>query len=110
MIPPVAASVPVLTCGDPSGIGPEIAVKARASLGANLPFVWIGDPRHLPAGTSFAEISSPANALDVAPDVLPVLTHRFAAPARPGQPDPANAKGVIDVIARAEPRPSARRP
>ena len=37
-----------VTMGDPAGIGPEIAVKARAALGADIPFFWIGDPRHLP--------------------------------------------------------------
>ncbi|PTE15009.1 4-hydroxythreonine-4-phosphate dehydrogenase PdxA [Pseudogemmobacter blasticus] len=91
----------VLTSGDPSGIGPELAVKARAVLGDSLPFVWLGDPRHLPAGTAFHEVTSPAAAADVPPGALPVLPHRFAAPALPGQPDPANASGVIEVIARA---------
>ena len=91
----------VLTSGDPSGVGPELAVKARAVLGDSLPFVWLGDPRHLPAGTAFQEVTSPAAAADVPPGALPVLSHRFAAPALPGQPDPANASGVIEVIARA---------
>jgi len=91
---------PVLTCGDPSGIGPEIAVKARGLLGASLPFAWIGDPRHLPAGTAVTEIRHPAEAAAVAPDRLPVLPLRFAAPARPGQPDPANAAGVVAAIER----------
>ncbi len=100
--PPPAALPPVaLTCGDPSGIGPELAVKARAALGADLPFFWLGDPRHLPAGTATAEISDPAQAQGVPGHLLPVLAHGFAAPARPGAPDPANAQGVIEVIARA---------
>ncbi|MFE3836959.1 4-hydroxythreonine-4-phosphate dehydrogenase PdxA [Pseudogemmobacter sonorensis] len=91
----------VLTCGDPSGIGPEIAVKARARLGAELPFFWLGDPRHLPPDTPHAEIATPAEAARVAPDLLPVLRHDFAATAPPGRPDPANAQGVVDAIARA---------
>jgi 4-hydroxythreonine-4-phosphate dehydrogenase len=90
-----------LTCGEPAGIGAELAVKARAALGAAVPFVWIGDPAHLPPGTDFAEVATPGAALDVAPDRLPVLAHRFAGPAVPGVPDPAHAQGVIDVIARA---------
>ena len=97
-LPPVLPTV--LTCGDPSGIGPEIAVKARAHRGAALPFAWIGDPRHLPQGTPVAEIARPAQAADVPPGVLPVLPLRFAAPALPGQPDPANAPGVIAAIER----------
>ena len=91
----------VLTCGDPSGIGPEVAVAARARLGTSVPFVWLGDPRHLPQGSRFAAVDHPRAALDVAADVLPVLPHVFAAPALPGQPDPANAAGVVAVIARA---------
>ncbi|NGM46872.1 4-hydroxythreonine-4-phosphate dehydrogenase PdxA [Rhodobacter sp. SGA-6-6] len=90
----------VLTCGDPSGIGPEIAVKARALLGADLPFAWIGDPRHLPPGTQVAEIAHVAEAAAVPPAQLPVLRLDFAAPALPGRPDPANAAGVIAAIAR----------
>ena len=90
-----------LTCGEPAGIGPELALAARAVLGNALPFFWIGDPRHLPAGAAFAEIARPGQALDLPGDVLPVLTHRFAGLAIPGQPDPANAAGVIGVIARA---------
>jgi 4-hydroxythreonine-4-phosphate dehydrogenase len=90
-----------LTCGDPSGVGPEIAVKARSLLGADLPFFWIGDPRHLPPGTPMTEIATPDAALSVPPERLAVLPHPFAALAPPGHPDPANAQGVIDVIARA---------
>ena len=90
----------VLTCGDPSGIGPEIAVKARGILGTALPFAWIGDPRHLPPGTQVAEIDRPARAVNVPAGVLPVLPLRFAAPALPGRPDPANAAGVIAAIER----------
>ncbi len=96
-----AASVPVLTCGDPSGIGPELAVKARGLLGQALPFAWIGDPRHLPPGSAWTEIAAPAQAAQVPDGTLPVLPLTFAAPARPGQPDPANAAGVIAAIDRA---------
>ena len=91
----------VLTCGDPAGIGPEIAVSARRALGADLPFVWIGDPRHLPLGSRWQAVSDLAEAVTVAPDVLPALRHDFPHPTTPGQPDLRNAQGVIDVIARA---------
>ncbi|MEM8958343.1 MAG: 4-hydroxythreonine-4-phosphate dehydrogenase PdxA [Pseudomonadota bacterium] len=97
-----AATAPIaLSCGEPSGIGPEIAAKAREALGSALPFFWIGDPRHLPPGTAIAEISDPAQALKVAGDRLPVLPHPFPDPAAPGRPSPANAAEVIAVIARA---------
>ncbi|KNG92361.1 4-hydroxythreonine-4-phosphate dehydrogenase PdxA [Pseudaestuariivita atlantica] len=96
-VPPVVA----VSCGDPSGIGPELAVKARAALGPSLPFVWIGDPAHLPHGAAVAEVTRPADALSVPGDHLPVMPLSFAAPARPGKPDPANAAGVIASIDRA---------
>ena len=97
-----AAPLPLaLTCGDPAGIGAEIALKARAVLGAEVPFFWIGDPAHLPDGAAFSVIDAPEAAAGVAAAVLPVLAHPFPRPALPGQPDPANAQGVIDVIARA---------
>ncbi|MEO6301323.1 MAG: 4-hydroxythreonine-4-phosphate dehydrogenase PdxA [Paracoccaceae bacterium] len=96
------APLPIaMTCGEPAGIGPELAVAARRLLGESVPFFWIGDPRHLPAGTAIAEITDPVDALSVPPTVLPVLPHAFAAPNIPGQPNPANAIGVIEVIARA---------
>ena len=96
-----AARPVALSCGEPSGIGPEIAARARGMLGADLPFFWIGDPRHLPAGSAWQAIARPADAAGVAPDILPVLTHDFPAPAIPGRPDPSNAAAVVTVIARA---------
>ena len=86
----------LLTCGDPSGIGPEIAVKACR---AGQRFVWLGDPQHLPTATDWRAVTDLAE--PVAPGVLAVLVHRFAAPAPPGHPDPANAAAILDVIARA---------
>jgi 4-hydroxythreonine-4-phosphate dehydrogenase len=89
-------SAPVLlTCGDPCGIGPEIAAKAWA---AGERFVWIGDPRHLPTGTDWREVAEGAASGEGAMAVLPL---NFAAPAIPGQPDPANAAGVVAAIKRA---------
>ncbi|MBB95552.1 MAG: 4-hydroxythreonine-4-phosphate dehydrogenase PdxA [Rhodobacteraceae bacterium] len=96
MTPPL-----VLSCGDPAGIGPELAAKAWALLKGDLPFAWIGDPSHLPAGTPVAIVDTPADATAHAATALPVLAHPFPAPARPGQPDPANAPAVIEVLDRA---------
>lgn len=94
-LPPVAVS-----CGEPSGIGPEIIVKARGMLAGKLPFFAIGDPRHFAAFGPVHLISTPEEVAAVAPDVLPLLVQPFAGDARHGQPDPRNAQGVIDVIAR----------
>ena len=93
--PPVA-----LTCGEPAGVGPEVARMAWEALGASLPFAWIGDPRHLPRGTPMATIDDPSEARAASSRALPVLAHPFAERADPGRPSAANAQGVVDVIAR----------
>jgi 4-hydroxythreonine-4-phosphate dehydrogenase len=85
----------LLTCGDPAGIGPEIAAKAWA---AGERFVWIGDPRHLPAGTVWREVADgdpPGNG------AMAVLRHDFPSLAPAGRPNPVNAAGVIAAIERA---------
>ncbi|RRH72615.1 4-hydroxythreonine-4-phosphate dehydrogenase PdxA [Falsigemmobacter faecalis] len=96
-----AAEPIALTCGEPAGIGTELAIRARALLAADLPFAWIGDPRHLPPGTRWQALDSMAEAHDVAPHTLPVLPHEFQGDAVPGVPDPRNAAGVISAIERA---------
>jgi len=90
-----------LTCGEPAGIGPEIAVRAWADLRGRVPFFLIGDPSHLPEGTPVAAIDRPDEAALAAADALPVLVHPFPGPRTPGTPQPAQAQAVIDVIARA---------
>lgn len=96
MRPPVA-----LTCGEPAGIGPELALKAWQTLRDTCPLVWIGDPRHLPEGAPVTLVDDPAQAVAASAAALPVLPHRFARETVPGTPDPANARGVIEVIERA---------
>jgi 4-hydroxythreonine-4-phosphate dehydrogenase len=90
-----------LSCGEPAGIGPEIAARAWDVLRDSCPFVWIGDPRHLPEGTPVEPLARPQDAAKVASRAMPVLDHPFAAPATPGQPVPENAAGVISAIERA---------
>ncbi|NDW43945.1 4-hydroxythreonine-4-phosphate dehydrogenase PdxA [Ruegeria sp. PrR005] len=89
-----------LSCGEPAGIGPEIAVAAWRALRADCPFVWIGDPGHLPPATPVALLDTPGEAVQAAAEALPVLSLPFAAPTTPGQPDPRNAAGVIAAIER----------
>ncbi|PLL13428.1 4-hydroxythreonine-4-phosphate dehydrogenase PdxA [Tabrizicola sp. TH137] len=90
-----------LSCGDPSGIGTELAIQARQALAGEVPFFWIGDPAHLPPGTAHAVIAAPEAAAGVAAEVLPVLAHPFPHPAPPGRPDLRNAAAVIAVLERA---------
>ncbi len=88
-----------ISCGEPAGIGPEIAVVAWHAVKADLPLVWIGDPRHLPAGTPFDVISDPSQAAAVSAQALPVLARDFGGRAHPGTPHAAHAQGVIAAIA-----------
>ncbi|MGR3759119.1 4-hydroxythreonine-4-phosphate dehydrogenase PdxA [Roseobacteraceae bacterium NS-SX3] len=87
-----------LSCGEPAGIGPEIAAKAWAELRDSCPFVWIGDPRHLPAGTPVQEVPDPSGAIAASAAALPVLQLDFAGNTAKGKADPANAPGVIRSI------------
>ena len=100
MIKPV-----VLTTGDPSGIGPEIALKAWNKIGQDVPFFLLGDPEKLAplaatTGTVINQIETPDQAMNASAG-LPVLPHRFPASIVPGQPDPRNAQTIVDMIARA---------
>ncbi|MEO1701677.1 MAG: 4-hydroxythreonine-4-phosphate dehydrogenase PdxA [Pseudomonadota bacterium] len=97
-----------VSCGDPSGIGPDIILAAVATEGSALPpFACLGDPDQL---------SARASALGLALDVLPIagagaftspdnkvlsviaLSERFAE--QPGEPTTAHAKGIIEAIER----------
>lgn len=89
-----------LTCGEPAGIGPEIAVAAWRALRDDIPMVWLGDPRHLPKGTPVSEVDDVC-AAPPSPKALSVLPMPFAAPNTLGSPDLNNAQGVVDVIKRA---------
>ena len=86
-----------ISCGEPAGIGPEIAVAAWHALGNTIPMVWIGDPAHLPDGTHWQAVKSAADASSAT--AFPVLARDFGAPSVAGVPNPAHAQGVIDAIA-----------
>ncbi|MCG7626284.1 4-hydroxythreonine-4-phosphate dehydrogenase PdxA [Epibacterium sp. MM17-32] len=90
-----------LSCGEPAGIGPEIAAAAWEALRADCPFVWIGDPRHLPAETNWQQVASPADVLELCATALPVLPLTFEGDATKGTADPRNAAGVIQSIETA---------
>ncbi|MEJ6388247.1 4-hydroxythreonine-4-phosphate dehydrogenase PdxA [Gymnodinialimonas ulvae] len=90
-----------LSIGEPAGIGPEIAVKAWRVLGTDVPFFVIGDPRHLSGfGAPLVELGDPSETPAAAERGLPILPLAFGGATAPGTPDPANAQGVIDAIAR----------
>jgi len=88
-----------ISCGEPAGIGPEIAVAAWQALRADIPLLWIGDPKHLPDGTPFTAVDTPSDADAISKTALPVLARDFGPQATPGTANPAHAQGVIDAIA-----------
>jgi 4-hydroxythreonine-4-phosphate dehydrogenase len=98
-----------LSVGDPSGIGPEIAIMAweRRIPSAVPPFYLLADPalvhaRARRAGLSvFITETSPKEAGPIFEHSLPVvpLAGQFAD--TPGMPDPSNAQGIIEAIDRA---------
>ncbi len=90
-----------LTCGEPSGIGPELALKAWAALRDELPICYIGDATHLPPSHPHLRIDTPQEAARAMPHGLPVLHHPFDGPRTPGTPQPAQAAQVVAVIERA---------
>ena len=88
-----------ISCGEPAGIGPEIAVKAWAALRHDIPLLWIGDPAHLPVGTQVQLVGDAGAAAAVCARALPVLARDFGPGVTPGVANPAHAQGVIDAIA-----------
>ena len=94
-------TIPVaLSCGEPAGIGPEIAARAWQEIGQDIPFFLIGDPDHLPPNTPSVEITHPAETVEASKTGLPFLRHDFPGALTHGTPNPDHAQGVIDVIAR----------
>ena len=89
----------VLSCGEPAGIGPEVAAAAWAALRAEVPLVWLGDPAHLPDGTPHKVITDASQVGATSATALPVLPYDFGPPRTPGTANPKHAQGVIDVIA-----------
>lgn len=98
-----------LTAGDPSGIGPDIAIAAwsRRSELALPDFFLIGDPAQIAARARRVsldipiEVTSPSDASSVFGHALPVvaLEHQFID--TPGAPNTANAPGILESIDRA---------
>ena len=103
------ASSLALTAGDPSGIGPEIAVAAWLARNEHSvpPFYLLTDPallaaraRHLGIDVAIEE-TTPAAAAAVFPRALPIVPLDARFTDAPGRPDTANAAGIIEAIDRA---------
>jgi len=98
-----------LSCGDPSGIGPEIAIAAwamRAELRVP-PFFLLADPQLIAARAALIganqpiTISSPEKAASIFDDALPVISLENRHTDQPGVPLASNAAGTIEAIERA---------
>ena len=90
-----------LTCGEPAGIGSELAVKAWQKLRDKELFFWMGDPSHLPEGANYNVITAPEDAAKVIQNALPVLEFGFPEPVRFGVPTPKNASMIVEVLTKA---------
>lgn len=91
----------VLSLGDPSGIGPELTVKAWRALKdqAGLAFCVIGDARSLrDLDAPVAVIEDVDLASDIFEEAIPVLDQPLDIHAIPGKPDAAHARHIIGWI------------
>ncbi|WP_112323873.1 4-hydroxythreonine-4-phosphate dehydrogenase PdxA [Oceanibium sediminis] len=100
-LPPLA-----LTSGDPTGVGPEITLKAWQALKGRLPFALIGDADLMQrlgatAGVPVERIATLAEATAVMPRALPVLHQPLSGPVVPGKVQPEHAKATIESIRQA---------
>lgn len=101
----MSAAPLLLTMGEPAGIGGEIAIAAwqsRQTHGLS-PFCLLDDPARLHALTDLplTEVASPAEALNVFADAIPVMPLSGHVKGSPGQPHSADAPLVIESITRA---------
>jgi len=88
-LPRPSADAPIyVTMGEPSGIGPEVAVRAFHVLDGKIgmrPLKLVGDPQVF---TACGEIAR---------DAL-VESHPLAVPRTPGKPSPQNTRAIVDSI------------
>lgn len=93
----------VVTCGDPSGIGLEIAIKAYRSKSLDDPFFLIYDLGHARAlaeemGVELVPITDAKDAIAAFAKGLPVLHIAFDQNPKLGVAQPANAPATITAI------------
>ncbi|MEL7276607.1 MAG: 4-hydroxythreonine-4-phosphate dehydrogenase PdxA [Pseudomonadota bacterium] len=90
--------IPVLTTGDPAGIGPELATKAWAA--QTTPFALLGCAALMAEmeAVPVEPVSSMAEAEKVFASALPVLDRPLPGPMTAGTPTPTNAPWIIDLI------------
>jgi 4-hydroxythreonine-4-phosphate dehydrogenase len=98
-----------LTQGDPSGIGPEITLKAWRDIRdkAGAPFFVLGNPAQFEQVARALEFAVPIretsaeDAERVFPEALPVIALKAPVIGTPGRPSPADAAATIEAVERA---------
>jgi 4-hydroxythreonine-4-phosphate dehydrogenase len=98
-----------LTMGDPSGIGPDIALAAWMGRATNAipPFIMLADPAMLAARARVLGLAvpiicaTPEDAVRLFDKALPVLPLESPVTDTPGLPDSANAPAIIQAITDA---------
>ena len=91
----------LLTCGDPAGVGLEVAVSAWKALKDEIPICLITDPRFLPADIKVKILDEPPSSLEISKVALPVVKQDFVGFQEPGKPNINHAPQVIKAIQRA---------
>jgi len=91
----------VITCGDPAGVGPEVAVSAWKALKDQIPICLIIDPHFLPNNIDIKVFSEPPTARDIEKNTLTVIRQKFGENRVAGEPNPRHAEAIIKVIERA---------
>jgi 4-hydroxythreonine-4-phosphate dehydrogenase len=97
-----------VTRGDPSGIGPELALKAWEATHADPDapaFLVAAEPEHLAALAQRLRLKVPIESINAAAEApalfrcaLPVLASQHAVAGKPGAPDANDATGTIASI------------
>ena len=91
----------VITCGDPAGVGPEVAVSAWKALKDEIPLCLIIDPQFLPSDLDIKVLGEPPNSRDIENNTLTVIKQKFGENRIAGEPNPKHAEATIKVIERA---------
>ena len=90
----------VITCGDPGGVGPEVAVSAWKALRDEIPLCIIIDPNFLPKNINIKILEQPPLTSNIERNSLTVIRQNFVEPRTPGKPNPNHAEATIEAIKR----------
>ena len=91
----------VVTCGDPAGVGPEVAVSAWKALKEEIPLCLIIDPQFLPSNIDIKILNEPPNSREIEKNTLTVIKQTFGDNRITGKPNPKHAEAIIKVVERA---------